>query len=136
MTSLTFTIPPSLWLTSNRAPNNRGHRARQVGDLQAIAALIAREQNARPIVGPVTADWTIRYPKGVARSKGDAANSQPTTKALLDGLVRAGVLEEDGPLHIVSETFRRGLNLCESRIHRVVLTLTPLVGDMNEGASA
>lgn len=125
MTTLTFTIPPSLWLTSNRAPNNRGHRARQVADLQAIAALIAHTQGATPIVGPVTADWTVRYPKGVRRDKGDPVNSAVTTKALMDGIVRAGILEDDGPLHVVSETFRRGPNLTVASLHEITLTLTP-----------
>lgn len=124
MTTLTFTIPPSLWLTSNRAPHNRGHRARQVADLQAIAAMIAREQGATPITGPVTADWTVRYPKGVRRDKGDATNAQPTTKACLDGLVKAGVLEDDGPLHVVRESFQRGPNLTVASLHEITLVLT------------
>ena len=125
MTTLTFTIPPSLWLTSNRAPHNRGHRARQVADLQAIAVLIALAQGAVPVVGPVAACWTVRYPKGVRRDKGESSNSQPTTKALLDGIVRAGILEDDGPLHVTSETFRRGPNLTVASLHEITLTLTP-----------
>ena len=125
MTTLTFTIPPSLWLTSNRAPHNRGHRARQVADLQAIAALIARTQGARPITAPVAAEWEIRYPKGVRRDKGESSNAQPTTKALLDGIVRARILDDDGPLHVVSETFRRGPNLTVASLHEITLTLTP-----------
>ena len=124
MTTLTFTIPPSLWLTSNRAPHNRGHRARQVADLQAIAALIARTQGATPIVGPVAAEWEVRYPKGVRRDKGDPVNASVTTKALMDGIVRAGVLEDDGPLHVTSETFRRGPNLTVASLHEITLTLT------------
>lgn len=124
MTTLTFTIPPSLWLTANRAPHNRGHRSRQVADLQAIAALVAREHRVEPIVGPVAVDWTIAYPKGVRRDKGDASNAQPTTKALLDGLVRAQILEDDGPLHVVYERFRRGPNLTTPRLHEVRLVLT------------
>ena len=121
--TLTFTIPPSLWLTSNRAPHNRGHRARQVADLQAIAALIAREQGAQPIVGPVAADWTVRYPKGVRTDKGEASNAQPSTKALLDGIVRAGLIEDDGPKWVVSETFQRGPNLDRPGDHEITLRL-------------
>lgn len=125
MTSLRFTIPPSLWLTSNRQPHNRGHRARQVADLQAIAAMIAREQKATPIVGPVAATWEIRYPKGVSWLHGDPANSHPTTKACLDGIVKAGVIAGDGPRFVVAETFRRGPNLTVPSLHEVRLTLTP-----------
>lgn len=124
-TTLTFTIPPSLWLTSNRAPNNRGHRSRQVGDLQDIAIMIARVQGAEPIVGPVAVDWTVCYPKGVRRDKGDATNAQPTTKALLDGIVRARILADDGPRDVVSETFRRGPNLTVASMHEIRLVMTP-----------
>jgi hypothetical protein len=117
---LTFTIPRNLWLTANRAPHNRGWRARQVADLQAIARNEA--SGLKPIDGPVHADWTVRYPKGVRRDKGDAANAQPTTKALLDGLV-PHVLADDGPLHVISETFRRGPNLDRPSDHEVTLLL-------------
>ena len=123
--TLTFTIPPSLWLTSNRQTTNRGHRARQVRDLQDIAALIARTQGAKPIEGQVAVDWEVRYPKGVRKDKGEASNAQPTTKALLDGLVRAGVLEDDGPAWVVAETFRRGPNLTVASLHEIRLVLTP-----------
>lgn len=118
---LTFTIPKALWLTANRAPHNRGWRARQVADLQAIARTEA--SGLDPIDGPVHADWTVRYPKGVRRDKGDAANAQPTTKALLDGLVASGLISDDGPLHVASETFRRGPNLDRPSDHEVTLLL-------------
>lgn len=102
MTTLTFTIPKSLWLTANRAPHNRGHRARQVSELQQIAGTTARAEKVGRIEGPVSAYWIVRYPKGVRRDKGDASNAQPTTKALLDGLVPQ-VLEDDGPPFVVTE---------------------------------
>jgi len=124
MTTLTFTIPPNLWLTANRSSTNRGMRARQVRDLQAIAAMIARAQKAKPLAGPVAVDWTIRYPKGVRLDKGDASNAQPTCKALLDGLVNAGILTDDGPKWVVSETYRRGPNLTMQRLHEVRLVMT------------
>lgn len=123
MTTLTFTIPPAEWLTSNRHGIHRGQRARIVRDLHDIAIVTAQAARILPILGPVAVDWTIRYPKGVRRDKGDASNSQPTTKALLDGLVQVGLLEDDGPLHITAETFRRGPNLDRARDHEITLTL-------------
>ena len=79
----------------------------------------------QPLAGQYLVDWTVRYPKGVRRDKGDPANAHPTTKALLDGLVRAEVLEDDGPLFVVAETFRRGPNLTVPRLHQIRLVLTP-----------
>ena len=121
---LTFTIPPESWLTSNRHGIHRGQRARIVRELHAVAILAARCADMKPVSGPVAAEWTIRYPKGVSWLHGDAANAQPTTKALLDSLVPRWI-EGDGPRHVVSETFRRGPNLDRPRDHEIALTLTP-----------
>ena len=124
MTSLTFTIPPDAWLTSNRHGIHRGQRARIVRELHAVAAITAQCARLTRISGPVAVDWTVHYPKGVRRDKGDASNAQPTCKALLDGLVPRW-LEDDGPLHVVAETYRRGPNLTDPRLHEIRLTLTP-----------
>jgi hypothetical protein len=122
-TTFDFTIPRELWLSSNRPILNRGYRQRIVGALQLLArAAVARHE---PIEGRVAAHWTVRYPKGVRRDKGDAANAQPTTKALLDGCVKAGLLEDDGPAWIVSETFQRGPNLDRAGDHEIRLVLVP-----------
>lgn len=124
MSALTFTIPKALWLTANRHHANRGHRARIVSDLHDLAAATARAQHQGAYAGLVALDWTIRYPKGVRLDKGDASNSQPTTKALLDGLVAVGLLEDDGPKFVASETFRRGPNLTRPSDHEVRLVIT------------
>lgn len=124
MTTLTFTIPADLWLTSNRQSNNRGHRARIVRDLQNVAIVAAREAGAIGMTGPVSVDWTVRYPKGVRKDKGEASNAQPTTKALLDGLVAVGLLEDDGPKFVTSERFTRGPNLDVPSLHEIRLVLT------------
>jgi hypothetical protein len=123
VTCLTLTIPRALWLTSNRQIANRGYRQRIVADLQQIAADAAHAAGMKPIAEPVALDWTIRYPKGVRTDKGDATNAQPTTKALLDGLVAVDLLVDDGPLHVVAETFRRGSNLDRAGDHEITLWL-------------
>ena len=123
MRTLTFTIPPVLWLTSNRHAVNRGHRAAIVRDLHQIATGVATAAHLKPLAGPVVASWTVRYPKGVRTDKGEASNAQPTTKALLDGLVPRW-LPDDGPLHVTSERFRRGPNLAVARLHEIHLVLT------------
>ena len=122
---LVFTIPKGLWLTSNRQTNNRGYKQRIVGDLQLLAATVAQQARIVGIGGKVAAHWTIRYPKGVRVDKGEASNAQPTTKALLDGLVNVGLIEDDGPAWIVSETFTRGPNLDRPSDHEIRLVLTP-----------
>lgn len=122
MTELTFTIPKQLWLTSNRHSINRGHRAAIVARIKAHAYVEAHRSGLEPFTGPVALTWTIRYPKGVRRDKGDASNAQPTTKACLDALVPRW-LADDGPQHVVSETFRRGPNLDRAGDHEIRLLL-------------
>ena len=125
MISLDFVIPNALWLTSNRQIANRGYRQRIVSDLHQLAAAEVRriDEHGIGIPGQVSAFWTVRYPKGVRADKGEASNSQPTTKALLDGIVRAGLIEDDGPKWIVSETFARGPNLDRASDHEIRLLL-------------
>ena len=123
MTSLTFTIPKTLWLTSNRHAINRGHRAAIVRDLHHLAAATATVARLKHMDGPVAAAWTVRYPKGVRKDKGEASNAQPTTKALLDGLVPRW-LPDDGPLIVAVESFCRGPNLTVPTLHEIQLVLT------------
>ena len=119
---LTFTIPRDLWLTANRDLPNRGHKARIVRDLQTIAVTVARQSRAVPVPTPVLAAWEVRYPKGTGR-KADAPNCSPTTKALLDGLVTAGVLTDDSSDHVIEHRYRRGPNLDRAGDHEVRLVL-------------
>ena len=121
---LTFVIPRDLWLTANRDLPNRGHKARIVQDLQALAATVARQSRAAHIPVPVLAAWEVRYPKGTSR-KADAPNCAPTTKALLDGLVRADVLTDDSSDHVIEHRYRRGANLDRPGDHEVRLVLVP-----------
>lgn len=120
---VTFAVPPELWLTSNRHITNRPHRSRMVRALHDLAAATATRAGLAPLLGQVALDWTVRYPKGVRRDVGEASNAQPTTKALLDGLVPRW-LPDDGPKYVVAETFRRGPNLTVSRLHEIDLVLT------------
>ncbi len=118
---LVMSIPKALWLTSNRHIANRAYKQRIVRDLQQLAAVRAAE--LPPITGQVEALWTVHYPKGVRLDVGEASNAQPTTKALLDGLVNAGLIEDDGPRWILSEKFQRGPNLDRASDHEIHLTL-------------
>lgn len=119
---ITVRVPKSLWMSSNRPIRDYGHTQRIRDDLHRLAWIAARGH--APIVGQVRAVWTVHYPKGTRTDKGEASNAQPTTKALLDGLVPMW-LPDDGPKYVLSETFQRGPNLTESGVHVVALELVP-----------
>lgn len=123
MTTVTVVIPKPLWLTSNRHAVNRGHRAAIVRGIKDEMFKAAYRARLSTYDGPVAAEWTIRYPKGVSWLHGDAANAQPTTKACLDALVPQW-LPGDGPLHVVAETFTRGPNLDRPSDHEITLLLS------------
>lgn len=122
MNTATFVIPKPLWLSANRPATNFGYRSRIVRDLHDLAHTTAYFQQLEPIAGQVAVEWTVAYPKGTRKDKGEASNAQPTCKALLDGLVPK-YLPDDGPAFVVSELFRRGPNLDRANDHEVRLVL-------------
>jgi hypothetical protein len=123
--TVTFTVPKQLWLSANRPATNFGYRSRIVRDLHDLAILAAKAARLTPIRGVVACDWEVRYPRGARTDKGEASNAQPTTKALLDGIVAGGWLADDGPAHVAWERFRRGPNLDRPGDHEVTLVLVP-----------
>lgn len=121
---VTFVVPNKLWLSSNRPVANRGWLQSIRNDLHDLAIWSARAQHLDRVHGQALACWTVSYPKGVRKDKGEASNAQPTTKALLDGIVTGGWLTDDGPKYVTGEMFRRGTNLTETGIHHIQLILT------------
>lgn len=122
-TVIEFEVPKALWLTSNRKPDRRV-AARIVRDLQALSAATARAALLGDLPWPAAILWTIAYPKGVGWATGDASNAQPTCKALLDGLVKAGHLPDDGPRHVRVESYTRGPNLTVPALHTITARIT------------
>ncbi|MBW3068935.1 hypothetical protein GZ998_05335 [Actinomyces sp. 594] len=112
-------------MSANRQIANPGHRQRVINDLHGLAALGARQARVRRLPEPCTIVWEIRYPKGTG-PKADPPNASPTTKALLDGLVNAGLLTDDNASVVVVQAFCRGPNTRRQGVHEVVLTATAL----------
>lgn len=120
---ITITVPTGQWLSSNRPISNRGYLQRIRNELHNLAIWTARSQKLDRYSGQVSVQWTVRYPKGVRRDKGEASNAQPTTKAILDGIVNGGYLVDDGPKYVVKESFQRGKNLDRKGCHEVELLI-------------
>lgn len=123
MSTLVLTIPSKLWMSANRPIANHGYKARIVRDIHTLVWAEAVRQKLEPISGLVAVDWFIAYPKGTRRDKGEASNSQPTCKAILDSLV-PDWLPDDGPAFVVSERYQRDPNLDVPKDHTVRLVLT------------
>ena len=101
-TSQTLGLPyPTLPLRSN----HRHHwhtRARITAEIRGQSAWIAKAA-LRPVVGPVTVTllWCV-----TDKRIRDAGAGAPTLKAVIDGLVDAGVLPADDDSVVVAETYR------------------------------
>lgn len=100
MTELTFTIPKSWWLSAN----DRTHWAQKARATRAIRQLarITGENFERQRVCHVAA--FIGY---LRNGKADPSNAAPTVKALIDGLVDAGVWPDDDHTHVIGPTYLR-----------------------------
>lgn len=122
---VTVTVPADLWMSANRPVLKTGHRSRIVRELHHRTALAATAVRLTAHDTPVFVVWTVRYPRGVGWTHGDATNAHPTCKAILDGLVEHGYIPGDGPRQVIAETYRRGPNLDVPELHDIVLELVP-----------
>lgn len=119
--ALTFEIPASLWLTANGREHWR-EKARRTASLRSLAGHHAAQRTTR-FDGPVNVTATICYP--TAR-RADPANASPTVKAILDGIVDAGVLGDDDHRHVPRVSFERGPDTKTRGLYRVCIDLEPL----------
>lgn len=123
-TSIRFEIPAQWWMSANRPITDHGHRARLRSNLHSLAIVRAHQEHLRSF-DRAALTWEISYPKGTGLKTGDPTNATPTTKPLLDGLVKARIFPDDCPLYITAETFTRGPNHETRRGHTVTLHIHP-----------
>ena len=109
------------WHSANdRGHWSRGHRLtkhwRQLATIYARKERIPALDRARIVV-------TFHKP---TRRRYDPANYYPTVKAIVDGLVDAGVLPDDDGLHLVGPDMRAG----EPGPRRIVIEITAWPGEV------
>ena len=89
---ITYDIPRALLLTSNQR-QHWATKAKITRELRRIAFWYGRAHlDQAPDAFPVRCVVTINYRD---RRRRDAANLAPTVKAIVDGLVDAGILPDD-----------------------------------------
>ncbi|MFG3340568.1 hypothetical protein [Glycomyces sp. NPDC048151] len=103
--SWTLTIPaPTQWVSAN----DRSHwqsKARLVKIWREAGALHARAAKLPHIDTPVhITGWVCR----TDTRRADAHNRILTVKAVIDGLVDAGILDDDNDKHVTAVTMRAG----------------------------
>lgn len=129
---IAFDVPDSVWLTANHRPN-RWQKAGATSALRELAGWSARAAGLLPYPTGVRVRVTASIHGRVMRLS-DPTNANPTTKALLDGLVDVGVFADDNHRQIEGPDHRWGRPIGDLRqgVHRVVFTITPI----DEGAQS
>lgn len=119
MTTLTFEIPPELWMSAN----DRTHwaaKARSTKQLRSLGFIGARAKKVRDLGTCHVTAW-IGYPRN---GKADPANASPTVKALIDGITDAGAWPDDDHTHVIGPTYLRDPATKRPGIHTVRLVMT------------
>jgi len=117
--TLTFTIPHDKWLSSNQ----RLHWAPKKDRTKWIRArgfMVAIILNPKQYAGPVQITAHIGYP---SNAKADPNNAAPTTKALIDGLVEAGMFIDDSHEWVLGPDHRRDTEKAPRGFHTVRLEI-------------
>ena len=117
MSTLTFTIPNSIWLSSNQrlhwaAKANRTKELRQM-------ATIAGHSLPR-FTRPVRVTALIGY---ATNTTADPINAADTGKPLIDGLVSAGVFIDDSHEYVLGPDYRRDPVKSKRGFHTVRLEI-------------
>lgn len=123
---IVFDLHSSVWLSANQRVHHMA-KARRVKALRQTARIrglnLIRKEGATQInKANITA--VIHYAPHVTRA--DPHNAAPTVKALIDGLVDAGLFPDDNHKHIPAITFTRGDEPARKRYHAVTLQITPI----------
>lgn len=108
------------WMNSNQRLHWR-ERSRRSSFIRSSVEALARG------IGPyekVHILAVVRYPKGVGAA--DPANSYPTVKAAIDGLVDAGLIANDDHHHVIGPDMRRGDNTDARGLWSIELHITEL----------
>jgi len=110
-TSATFQAAGPKWSTMNGSHRNHyAHQAlqnwwRAKADVTVLNASELDEKFDEPVPSPVVITATVHR---VRNGRADAHNVTPTIKACIDGMVSAGVIEDDSDEHVTELRIRAG----------------------------
>lgn len=116
-----FDIHRDYWMNAN----DRDHWTKRRAQTEYLRTLAKAEfQNARhKFATPVHILARICIP---TNRRFDPPNAAPTVKALIDGIVDAGVIPDDDHEHVPRVSFERGPKTGKPKTYRVALSLTPI----------
>ena len=114
-------VPKSMLLKSNGSQGRVNGNVARSRELKTLGYVKGRNMRLpHTISEPIDMLTVVRYPKRTA--KADAPNLYPTVKHLEDGLVAAGVLEDDSYQYVHSHIFKVGEPTNRKETWQVVIT--------------
>lgn len=116
---LTIPVGRDHWQTANGRYHHHD-RARRTRRVRKDARVLAMALSPVGKLSQVIA--RIGYP---TNNRADAPNASPTVKAILDGIVDAGILADDDSTHITRTSFERGPKSGTSGLYLIELELIP-----------
>lgn len=119
--ALKLFIHKNTWMTSNQRKHWRENRDK-ITVLRQSACFHARKNLLKPIHEPVWIHARIGLPH---RRQFDPPNAWPTIKPIIDGLVDAGVLQDDDSTHAPYTSFSRDPNKSPKDKYRITIYLVP-----------
>lgn len=129
---LEFAFSAEQLLTANQRPHWR-ERWRKTRYLRGVAKDMARARRVPAMERAHVTAW-VAWP---SRHRRDVHNLMPTFKALVDGLVDAGVLPDDSDAHLIGPDPRvsAGLSLPRGPLRLPVTEICLDITDLGEGVS-
>jgi len=119
---VSFDIHRDYWLNANQRMH-WAQRKNRTAYLRELAATSCHQ--ARRFKEPVHIVATVSTP---TNSRFDPPNAAPTVKALIDGIVDAGVIPDDDHEHVPRVSFERGPKTGKRGRYKITLTLEPAGG--------
>ena len=119
--TLRIRVGKPLWMTSNHRLHHM-EKANRAKRLRILARARAAQLRLK-VQSPVSIKVTIRTPSNKVF---DPPNAWPTVKPIIDGLVDAGVLEDDSSTQVPEITFARGAKTGRAGVYIVELEFSPM----------
>lgn len=123
---LTIPVGEQEWMSANRRYSYWAQRSRRTKSIRIKTKLTALSMLRAGTLTPVNRariEAQVCMPSNV---RSDPGNAAPTVKAMIDGLVDAGVLPDDDKTHLIGPDYRPGPPTKQRGLYRIHLQIEPL----------
>jgi hypothetical protein len=129
-----FQIPaPDVWIESNGGHGHWATTSGAIASWRTAGKLYAHKARLPHILLPVTITAHVHR---TDNRRADAANRYPTAKAVIDGIVDAGVLDDDSDRYVTGVMMKAGARVLPREHPRGLLTVVIAIDPSPEREAA